>query len=66
MNIRVLPRTIYLTRHGESEMNLLQRIGGDSRLSPRGREVRKVLKKQQHNDWPFLLINKLLLIKVFK
>jgi len=47
MNIRVLPRTIYLTRHGESEMNLLQRIGGDSRLSPRGREVRTNLQFQK-------------------
>lgn len=37
MNIRVLPRTIYLTRHGESDMNLNQRIGGDSNLSSRGR-----------------------------
>lgn len=37
MNIRVLPRTIYLTRHGESEMNCEQRIGGDANLSSRGR-----------------------------
>jgi predicted kinase len=39
MNIHVLPRTIYLTRHGESEMNLEQRIGGDSPLSARGKSV---------------------------
>ncbi|XP_056001487.1 6-phosphofructo-2-kinase/fructose-2,6-bisphosphatase 1-like isoform X6 [Ostrea edulis] len=38
MNIHVLPRTIYLTRHGESCMNLEGRIGGDSALSPRGEE----------------------------
>ncbi|KAK7102211.1 hypothetical protein V1264_020465 [Littorina saxatilis] len=36
MNIHVLPRTIYLTRHGESAMNLLGKIGGDSDLSERG------------------------------
>ncbi|XP_012991879.2 6-phosphofructo-2-kinase/fructose-2,6-bisphosphatase 1 isoform X7 [Esox lucius] len=36
MNIHVTPRSIYLTRHGESELNLLGRIGGDSGLSPRG------------------------------
>ncbi|KAL8569435.1 6-phosphofructo-2-kinase/fructose-2,6-bisphosphatase 4 [Nucella lapillus] len=36
MNIHVLPRTIYLTRHGESNMNLQGRIGGDSDLSDRG------------------------------
>ncbi|CAF1229598.1 unnamed protein product [Rotaria sordida] len=36
MNMHVLQRTIYLTRHGESEMNVQQRIGGDSPLSPAG------------------------------
>ncbi|XP_064796149.1 6-phosphofructo-2-kinase/fructose-2,6-bisphosphatase-like isoform X1 [Oncorhynchus masou masou] len=36
MNIHVAPRFIYLTRHGESELNLVGRIGGDSGLSPRG------------------------------
>ncbi|KRT86727.1 hypothetical protein AMK59_2739, partial [Oryctes borbonicus] len=36
MNIHITPRTIYLTRHGESEQNLQGRIGGDSNLSPRG------------------------------
>lgn len=45
MNIHVLPRTIYLTRHGESEMNLLGRIGGDSELSNRGREYAEALGK---------------------
>ncbi|CAF0936753.1 unnamed protein product [Didymodactylos carnosus] len=37
MNIHVLPRTIYITRHGESELNMQQRIGGDPPLSVRGR-----------------------------
>uniref|UniRef100_A0A3Q2PHX5 6-phosphofructo-2-kinase/fructose-2,6-biphosphatase 1 n=1 Tax=Fundulus heteroclitus TaxID=8078 RepID=A0A3Q2PHX5_FUNHE len=36
MNIHVTPRSIFLSRHGESELNLLGRIGGDSGLSPRG------------------------------
>ncbi|XP_041860340.1 6-phosphofructo-2-kinase/fructose-2,6-bisphosphatase-like [Melanotaenia boesemani] len=36
MNIHVTPRSIYLCRHGESELNLMGRIGGDSGLSPRG------------------------------
>ncbi|KAK9722966.1 Histidine phosphatase superfamily (branch 1) [Popillia japonica] len=36
MNIHITPRTIYLTRHGESEQNLQGRIGGDSNLSARG------------------------------
>lgn len=39
MNIHVTPRSIYLSRHGESELNLLGRIGGDSSLSPRGQKV---------------------------
>lgn len=37
MNIHITPRTIYLTRHGESEHNLRGLIGGDSNLSERGR-----------------------------
>lgn len=37
MNIHITPRTIYLTRHGESEHNLKGLIGGDSNLSERGR-----------------------------
>ncbi|KIY93214.1 6-phosphofructo-2-kinase/fructose-2,6-biphosphatase 2 [Monoraphidium neglectum] len=31
-------RKIWLTRHGESEFNVLGKIGGDSLLSPRGAE----------------------------
>ncbi|XP_074026245.1 6-phosphofructo-2-kinase/fructose-2,6-biphosphatase isoform X2 [Leptinotarsa decemlineata] len=43
MNIHITPRTIYLTRHGESEQNLLGRIGGDSNLSARGRQYANAL-----------------------
>nr|XP_043884758.1 6-phosphofructo-2-kinase/fructose-2,6-bisphosphatase-like isoform X2 [Solea senegalensis] len=43
MNIHVTPRSIYLTRHGESELNLLGRIGGDSGLSPRGQKYANAL-----------------------
>ncbi|KAK6035407.1 6-phosphofructo-2-kinase, partial [Cooperia oncophora] len=32
MNIHLLPRSIYLTRHGESEYNQIGRLGGDSPL----------------------------------
>ncbi|NWQ86520.1 F26L bisphosphatase, partial [Burhinus bistriatus] len=39
MNIHVTPRAIYLSRHGESQLNLRGRIGGDAGLSPRGRQV---------------------------
>ncbi|CAM4897563.1 unnamed protein product [Rotaria socialis] len=37
MNIHVLPRTIYLTRHGESTRNVQQRIGGNAPLSEAGK-----------------------------
>ena len=40
MNIHVQPRSIYLCRHGESTDNLKGRLGGDSGLSPRGKQVR--------------------------
>ncbi|XP_024229016.2 6-phosphofructo-2-kinase/fructose-2,6-bisphosphatase isoform X2 [Oncorhynchus tshawytscha] len=43
MNIHVAPRFIYLTRHGESELNLVGRIGGDSGLSPRGNKFASAL-----------------------
>ncbi|XP_059476569.1 6-phosphofructo-2-kinase/fructose-2,6-bisphosphatase isoform X3 [Neocloeon triangulifer] len=43
MNIHIVPRTIYLTRHGESEQNLEGRIGGDSDLSARGRQYANAL-----------------------
>lgn len=43
MNLHTLPRTFYLTRHGQSEYNLLGKIGGDSGLSPAGVEYAKRL-----------------------
>uniref|UniRef100_F6X0Q4 6-phosphofructo-2-kinase/fructose-2,6-bisphosphatase 2 n=1 Tax=Callithrix jacchus TaxID=9483 RepID=F6X0Q4_CALJA len=54
MNIHVQPRTIYLCRHGESEFNLLGKIGGDSGLSVRGKQfaqaLRKFLEEQEITD----------------
>uniref|UniRef100_A0A4W6F8R6 6-phosphofructo-2-kinase/fructose-2,6-biphosphatase 4a n=1 Tax=Lates calcarifer TaxID=8187 RepID=A0A4W6F8R6_LATCA len=41
MNIHITPRSIYLCRHGESELNVKGRIGGDSGLTPRGKEFAK-------------------------
>ncbi|XP_026279327.1 6-phosphofructo-2-kinase/fructose-2,6-bisphosphatase isoform X2 [Frankliniella occidentalis] len=51
MNIHIVPRTIYLTRHGESEENLKGRIGGDSDLSFRGQQYAESLSRfiQQQN-----------------
>ncbi|XP_054629086.1 6-phosphofructo-2-kinase/fructose-2,6-bisphosphatase-like isoform X4 [Dunckerocampus dactyliophorus] len=43
MNIHVTPRSIYLCRHGESELNLVGRIGGDSGLSARGAKFASAL-----------------------
>ncbi len=37
-NLQVTRRPVWLTRHGQSAWNVLGRIGGDSELSPRGRE----------------------------
>ncbi|XP_047146374.1 6-phosphofructo-2-kinase/fructose-2,6-bisphosphatase isoform X1 [Hydra vulgaris] len=44
MNIHIAPRSIYLTRHGESLLNLSGRIGGDSSLSNSGKEYSKKLR----------------------
>ncbi|XP_071817755.1 6-phosphofructo-2-kinase/fructose-2,6-bisphosphatase 1-like isoform X3 [Apostichopus japonicus] len=43
MNIHIMPRTIYLTRHGESELNLIGRIGGNASLSPAGKKYASAL-----------------------
>ncbi|CAG0879310.1 unnamed protein product [Darwinula stevensoni] len=50
MNIHVTPRTIYLTRHGESVHNLKGRIGGDADLSHRGRQYAQSLAKFVENQ----------------
>lgn len=39
MNIHVHSHSIYLCRHGETHHNQEGRIGGDSELSSRGRQV---------------------------
>lgn len=36
MNVHILPRPVYLTRHGESTFNVAGRIGGDSSLAASG------------------------------
>nr|XP_018916301.1 PREDICTED: 6-phosphofructo-2-kinase/fructose-2,6-bisphosphatase isoform X3 [Bemisia tabaci] len=51
MNIHIVPRTIYLSRHGESVQNMEGRIGGDSELSWRGKQYANSLAQyiQQQN-----------------
>lgn len=43
MQIQPTNRPIWLTRHGESEFNLLGRIGGDPPLTPRGAAYARAL-----------------------
>jgi broad specificity phosphatase PhoE/predicted kinase len=43
MQIRPTERTIWLTRHGESEFNLTGQIGGDAPLTTRGTEYANAL-----------------------
>jgi broad specificity phosphatase PhoE len=42
-NLQVTRHPIWLTRHGQSAWNVLGRIGGDSELSPKGREFAESL-----------------------
>lgn len=43
MNLHIRPRSVWLSRHGESMYNLSGRIGGDADLSPRGHQYAKRL-----------------------
>lgn len=43
MNLHIKPRSIWLSRHGESEFNLTGQIGGDADLSERGWRYAKKL-----------------------
>lgn len=43
LNFNLAPRTIWITRHGESTDNVLGKIGGDSDLSENGRQYGKAL-----------------------
>jgi hypothetical protein len=43
MNIHIRPRAVYLSRHGESVYNTMQRIGGDSKLTAQGLEYARRL-----------------------
>jgi len=45
MNCHIVPRTIYLTRHGESKFNVLEKLGGDSELSNSGVTYAKAFAK---------------------
>ncbi|KAJ3603135.1 hypothetical protein NHX12_030878 [Muraenolepis orangiensis] len=53
MNIHVHSHSIYLCRHGESNHNVDGRIGGDSELSPGGRQFSHALRDfiEEHQLW---------------
>jgi broad specificity phosphatase PhoE len=44
VNLHNVPRPIWLTRHGQTEFNVAERIGGNSELSPLGGEYAKNLR----------------------
>ncbi|KAF2428729.1 fructose-2,6-bisphosphatase-like protein [Tothia fuscella] len=43
MNLHIKPRSIWLSRHGESEYNLAGKLGGDADISSRGQEYARLL-----------------------
>ncbi|KAF9291898.1 Fructose-2,6-bisphosphatase [Mortierella alpina] len=43
MNLRIKPRNIYFSRHGESLYNVMGLLGGDSDLSARGKQYARAL-----------------------
>jgi 6-phosphofructo-2-kinase/fructose-2,6-biphosphatase 2 len=56
MNLHIRPRSIWLSRHGESQYNLDGRIGGDTLLSSRGeayaRKLPELVRKSVGDDRP--------------
>jgi broad specificity phosphatase PhoE/predicted kinase len=44
VNLHNVPRPVWLTRHGQAEFNVLERIGGNTHLSPGGRKYAANLK----------------------
>ena len=51
-NLHITPRPIYLVRHGQSEYNLDDRIGGDSELTPAGHDLARRLKAFILKEFP--------------
>ncbi|MEN0061582.1 MAG: 6-phosphofructo-2-kinase/fructose-2,6-bisphosphatase [Myxococcota bacterium] len=43
MNLHIVPRPVFLTRHGESDFNVQGRLGGDPDLTARGRSFARDL-----------------------
>ncbi|KAH8927862.1 fructose-2,6-bisphosphatase [Atractiella rhizophila] len=49
MNLHLTPRSIFFTRHGESQFNLEGKIGGDAGLSVRGQKYAEQLPNLIHS-----------------
>lgn len=52
INLQVGERPVWLTRHGESQFNVVGRIGGDAALSPRGEAYSRALAAHVHEHFP--------------
>eukprot|EP00834_Sanchytrium_tribonematis_P002779 NODE_93_length_21530_cov_0.700387.p6 type:complete len:400 gc:universal NODE_93_length_21530_cov_0.700387:2190-991(-) len=52
MNIHIHERSIWITRHGESEYNVTNRIGGDPQLTMRGRAYGKAVSAFIADQYP--------------
>jgi 6-phosphofructo-2-kinase/fructose-2,6-biphosphatase len=52
MNLHLVDRPILLTRHGESMYNVVDRIGGDSQLSPDGQRYARALARFVDERFP--------------
>ena len=50
MNLHTSPKTICLSRHGQSEYNLSKKIGGDSSLTEHGVEYARALASWVHTQ----------------
>eukprot|EP01100_Stratorugosa_tubuloviscum_P001169 TRINITY_DN1261_c0_g1_i1.p1 TRINITY_DN1261_c0_g1~~TRINITY_DN1261_c0_g1_i1.p1 ORF type:complete len:440 (-),score=209.16 TRINITY_DN1261_c0_g1_i1:140-1459(-) len=55
LNIHLQPRPIYLTRHGQSQYNLFNKIGGNADLTDLGQQFSKALSEwiPKHETQPF-------------
>ncbi|GJQ11164.1 hypothetical protein GpartN1_g2955.t1 [Galdieria partita] len=51
MNMHTLSRSIYLTRHGESEYNVEERLGGDPDLTEKGKRFAVKLAQYIHEEF---------------
>ncbi|KAI0566898.1 6-phosphofructo-2-kinase/fructose-2 6-biphosphatase 4 [Gracilaria domingensis] len=52
LNSHITPRSIYLSRHGESEWNVTGQLGGDPDLTVRGRNYAKCLAEFIDSEFP--------------